>query len=163
GMTDTDDAVRRSCGKTRRQPPRPAVEHLAPGCLSQLFDEEFCPVGEAVALAQRTAPNLRAYRIAGRLAWQQSFLIPRDPPHHRLPEVDIAEITAVLRSAGLGRLTDHLAPSDVVLELVGELAFFAGYTLQMRNAAGKHQGRRVGNLRHTPQHGRRLCGRGQGP
>src|SRR5207248_10636797 len=55
--------------------------------------------------------------------------------HHRLPEVDIAEITAVLRSAGLGRLTDHLAPSDVVLELVGELAFFAGYTLQMRNAA----------------------------
>jgi hypothetical protein len=55
--------------------------------------------------------------------------VGRNPPgaveHHRLCDVDIVELTAVLSGAGLGRLTDDLATSDVALELVGELAFFA--------------------------------------
>ena len=40
--------------------PVPAVEHLGPGCPSQLFPKELCPIREAVALAQRAAPGYLA-------------------------------------------------------------------------------------------------------
>src|SRR5271155_1749953 len=83
-MTDTDDAVRRSAAKPRRQPARPAVEHLGPGLSSQLLGKELCPIREAVALAQRAAPSFGADRIAGRGTREQSFLIPGDPRDDRL-------------------------------------------------------------------------------
>src|SRR5205814_5074010 len=66
GMTDPDDAVRRSGAKAGHQPPRPAVEHLGPGRPSQLVAEKLCPIREAVALAQPAAPSFGADRIAGR-------------------------------------------------------------------------------------------------
>src|SRR5271170_6355221 len=83
-MTDTDDAVRRSAAKPRRQPARPPVEHLGPGLLLQLLGKELCPIREAVALAHRAAPGFGVDRIAGRGTREQSFLIPGDPRHDRL-------------------------------------------------------------------------------
>src|SRR3984893_13093418 len=81
GVTDADDAVRRSGATTRPQPPRPAVEHLGPGRLSQLFGEELRPIRKACALAQRAAPSFAVDRIASCRTREQSFLIPGDPRH----------------------------------------------------------------------------------